>query len=1101
MGKRIHKRDAAVDPLSITAPADPQAQSSGGGSVAVTWPDYNTVGGAVVTGGRTPYTVTYLPTNGSLFAVGSTLVTASVIDADGRTDSDTFHVIVATPDPPPDPDPLVVTAPSNVTLLSYDGNPVVGVWDAAVLSGGSLPYTVSYKESGVTKTSGVSTFAVGAHTITIFASSADGQSDNTKTFTVTINAASAGDIAELRDTHPMTAGLTSQADVDALVAVLTNASYREKAYLQALINDIPNKVKSTALTVDTPYATLSGSADIRNATILYSALNCAYLAMVDPAALRTGGLTFSTGYPFTTAATPTYPSGLTIGTTCTSADWANLAFALLTEFNLTNKSATYQNRPYIGSAATPGALDGGRLVISQDNPHSYSTNNCQTTHCAFPFTYDWAYNDWTTAQREYIGAALNRAFLNDLRGGTDGETMNYPGSTGRPSDATANLTTGLFYSGPTNRFIGTNESWDLSIRVGMYLVALNDVEFGSSAQRAAVWAQVEPWINRITTEVAVHGGSGQGWFWKEAIQNYGTDSFTHVMTLALLRSCFLGSDPFETCESNLIGIPDTLGLMVFENERDGGQGWVHATGMNPPSSVQSGLLQLHRGAMLAWGETTAAQKSQWLLEQYGREPESGGVSYRYAQAVLRNGLLNPYGPILNPSDPASWTRVAGSLKMWGDPAAKGTPQVISHNPPFNYGGGHSDYHGPSWGAACGGQLFPLRAGEMKQGAGNLTGVPSDKEYITNTLVLLTSAGVPITHGASAANTVNAAPYTATIYNPDEYWEVDRTDYGFIQTDLSKSWQANLITNYGSNLTSARRFLVYVQPLRCVVVAYLIEGIPGTATAYNRVWVSGQPTWIDGTQSTISGHTTVNGFVYGRESTDATALSIENASAGAIAAVTNRVNALRQTHAKGYLTVLLPATRTIQARGGSDWTVPASPIFKEFQTPATTGANYSFEAASVAPLTEAQAQDNWRYHAWGQLRVIGSGASQYHLAVAQIGCSDVGDPNYVGSRIAAAAIDGGDVWVTHLPDASAPWAVAIPKLNASVQVDKTYAFVIAVPVATKILLTGLPISSAVGVSAASAGGNTYTVTVAASGAFTSTSKGALLVTIATNGAIT
>ena len=119
-------------------------------------------------------------------------------------------------------------------------------------------------------------------------------------------------------------------------------------------------------------------------------------------------------------------------------------------------------------------------------------------------------------------------------------------------------------------------------------------------------------------------------------------------------------------------------------------------------------------------------------------------------------------------------------------------------------------------------------------------------------------------------------------------------------------------------------------------------------------------------------------------------------------------------------------------------------------------------------------------------------------MAQFGCSDSTNVNAVGSRIAAAWIDGGDVNVTHLPDATAPWIVAIPKLNASVNVDKTYAFTVTIAMATKILLTGLPVSTTIGVSGSGSG--TITVTVSGTGSFTSTADGTLLVTLATNGTV-
>jgi lysophospholipase L1-like esterase len=77
----------------ISCPASQTVQSTDGRAVLVTFPP------PTVTGGTSPVVTTCTPLSGSLFAVGTSPVSCATTDADRRSDSCAFQVVVSAPPP------------------------------------------------------------------------------------------------------------------------------------------------------------------------------------------------------------------------------------------------------------------------------------------------------------------------------------------------------------------------------------------------------------------------------------------------------------------------------------------------------------------------------------------------------------------------------------------------------------------------------------------------------------------------------------------------------------------------------------------------------------------------------------------------------------------------------------------------------------------------------------------------------------------------------------------------------------------------------------------------------------------------------------------
>jgi Autotransporter beta-domain/HYR domain len=151
----------------ITAPADitAEATSSAGAAVSFTPTATDAVG---VT------SLTSSPASGSIFAIGTTPVTITAVDAAGNSSQATFNVSVEDTTPP------VITAPANIVTNTdpASATAVVAFTPTAADAVGVTSLTSS-PASG-------SAFAIGTTTVTITAKDAAGNT-STETFTVTVN--------------------------------------------------------------------------------------------------------------------------------------------------------------------------------------------------------------------------------------------------------------------------------------------------------------------------------------------------------------------------------------------------------------------------------------------------------------------------------------------------------------------------------------------------------------------------------------------------------------------------------------------------------------------------------------------------------------------------------------------------------------------------------------------------------------------------------------------------------------------------------------------------------------------------------------------------
>lgn len=934
---------------------------------------------------------------------------------------------------------------------------------------GSLPSGFSLSSSGGL-TGTASTTATSTFTIQVKDSVGSTASEQFR-FSI---ASTATDNPELKTTHPM-----SVADVSSLRARVTSTSYGDRAYLQSVINDLPSQLAAAALVVDSPYTSMVTNAIRRNVVIEWGAVNCAYLAMLDPAQLRTAGMTFTSGYPFTT------DSSRTISSNCTADDMADLAHDLLTVYELTNALSSL-NAPLVDLVAS------GRILGSlSDAPHGYQNNYVECMQAPVGMTYDWCYNLWDATQRSRVTATMETAYSTPLYQQTSSAVY-------RAADSSIDFSTwthdGSGDPGTLPHFIGTNEAWHLVQRPLLYFFMLNDPEFGTSALRTSVGNNVLTWINRIAYEMRVLGGAG--YRGQESLVRYATDGYSRVLTVAgLTRPAYVSSDPWTQAEDNISGIAHCLALMRTENDRGSAfKNYIHALGTmgfdGTATTEGSYLLLLARGFLLASGMDTEAADTQWLLADVGQEPhsESNIVAYRWAQAVLRHGLLWPYRHLVGSSAPATFRRQHAGITVLGpDPTTRGAAQVVSVVQEFAHTSGHADVKLSGLGVSCKGQLVVLRPVEGKQGPFVVAGI--DKSYGENGLVLRDTSGKQVLPRGSTALSTFTAPYNTKKIATETYALSTNANYGFVQVDFSDSFDTS---SNSTGITGGRRFITNIPSIRMVVDAMLVEGIPSTNTSLYQLWVPTAPTWIGGT---VTDAGTSSGFVYWRSSSDATAWDVLNDSSTDIAPVTNQVLQQKRTNARMYVTPLLPATYEMHAKGGADWSSAAG-VFWNYQTQADTNTAYSI---TTKPTTEQRTIDTQRDHAWGRLEVRGVGSTVAYLTALQYGSAASTDTDYVGStRIAVARIDGGDVWVTHIPHATEPWAVATPKTVAGTNVDTTYAFTFTIATATKVLFEGLPPSAAVGVSGSGTG--TVTVTVTGAGAFTSTPQGTLLVTVSTNGTV-
>ncbi len=171
---RVTALAAPVTDLTITCPGNQTVTGTGALTVVK-------LGPIQTSGGVAPIVVTFQPPIGSGFPIGTTVVTATAVSADGQRATCQYSVTVTGSFPPP-PGPLAITCPVAVVAYSPDGNPMA-VTFAATTTGGTAPVTITY-----TPASG-STFALGTTGVVATATSTDGQTAICS-FSVTVNDAS-----------------------------------------------------------------------------------------------------------------------------------------------------------------------------------------------------------------------------------------------------------------------------------------------------------------------------------------------------------------------------------------------------------------------------------------------------------------------------------------------------------------------------------------------------------------------------------------------------------------------------------------------------------------------------------------------------------------------------------------------------------------------------------------------------------------------------------------------------------------------------------------------------------------------------------------------
>jgi parallel beta-helix repeat protein len=172
---RVNISGTAPPPLTANCPANKTVASPNGSPVAVTY----TI--PTASGGTSPYTYSGLPSSGSSFPVGTTTVQVTVQDSSQppKTASCSFTVTVTPP-------PLTIICPTNMSVASSDGSPVVVTYTLPTPSGGTPTYTVSGLPS-----SG-SSFQVGTTTVQVTAQDSSQPPQTAScSFTVTVTDSSA----------------------------------------------------------------------------------------------------------------------------------------------------------------------------------------------------------------------------------------------------------------------------------------------------------------------------------------------------------------------------------------------------------------------------------------------------------------------------------------------------------------------------------------------------------------------------------------------------------------------------------------------------------------------------------------------------------------------------------------------------------------------------------------------------------------------------------------------------------------------------------------------------------------------------------------------
>lgn len=114
----VTQAGATIPTLTTTCPANLTTASLTGAPVAVSYPL------AATSGGLAPVNVIGSPSSGSLFPVGTTMVTQTATSADGQSTSCTFGVTVTAPTMLINPSTIDITPSADYTALNPDGSPM-----------------------------------------------------------------------------------------------------------------------------------------------------------------------------------------------------------------------------------------------------------------------------------------------------------------------------------------------------------------------------------------------------------------------------------------------------------------------------------------------------------------------------------------------------------------------------------------------------------------------------------------------------------------------------------------------------------------------------------------------------------------------------------------------------------------------------------------------------------------------------------------------------------------------------------------------------------------------------------------------------------------
>lgn len=1081
MPKPLVKKNAPV-PLVLTAPEDQTAESTDNNPVVVTLPAPNTTGGGTLTGGVPPYEWFDSPTSGGLFPVGTTGVLRTATDSRGTAANSGapvgYDVIVAFT-PGPDPNPLTWGFQTGLTqLLSLDGNAVVGVWQDSVANGGLQPVVITYKEGGVTKTNGVSTFTVGDHTMTVRATANDATFIEF-TFTLRVNEASAGVVTWLRDTHPKLGGTDIAASRTAMLA-----STPDKNYMIALAASLSTTLSSTTL----PRAFSSSGSDTRISNVLWGAYNLALVVAYDPATLRAAGV----------ACPAISADGITLGAAWTQSEGKALVYALLTAYYLPHTNSAYR-LPWVD------LIKSGQMKRAlADTPHGFSGGACADLHVPPALAYDLVSELWTSEQRAVICQAVALKWDADwydnaqLYRRADSE-MAWDTVTSLPNPES-----------PLHFFVGSNEGWHATLPWLLYLAVLNDLEFGSEAFQLEVADGTKKAIQRICNEVKTF--SGDGWFHPEAPMNYGTDAGKKFLCLCLYgRSAYVADDPFEQLEENIDALPHYFSALRHENNRrvsgTGGYDYVHHHGLMRVSTTVDDegepIVAMCRQVALspAWDRAQAAADCQWLLDTMGVGTSTSEASYRNAQSILYGPWPRPHRHLLGSAAPSLSTFKRRHGTEWvfmGHPFNRGTRTVTISAP--RYVGIHG--HGESGNFASlaiegFGEGVTRSGAEGKGGAfevvnSGYAGMPAGaaKVGFASGLIVWGSNGVE--YSPNSGSRVGSAPYNLLTVGELERAKLDDTHYDFWRYEFTNAWAG--VPNVGA-FSGAKWMGTFLKDIGVLVDVYIVEGIPTGRNVFLRYSVCGPPTWIGGT---VTDAQSDGAFVKTRTSPDATGWLVDNDSGAPIAFINNEVQAQNETNGRFWFTpVLLPSeTHELRARGGSKWVAPVTSY--EYMKPGDVGDAYSINL----PPAEANVADCWRNHRWGEIQQRKTGSARTYVMVTQWGSKDSGHAEYVGaSQIAPVIYDGTDAWGLLYPHATTPKLVIFPKTYAKIGVDKAFTIpAVPIPAATMLIYKGLPESSACEVTTTDAGGGARNIILAGAGAMTTESEGTLKKMCSTGGVI-